>query len=33
MNPTLGEILPVVDETKRLFRTSYDKEASDTSGA
>jgi len=32
-NPTLGEILPVVDETKRLFRTSNDKEASDTSGA
>ncbi len=33
MNPTLGEILPVVDETKRLFRTSNDEEASDTSGA
>jgi hypothetical protein len=25
-NPTLGEILPVVDETKRLFRTSREQE-------
>ena len=33
MNPTLGEILPVVDEAKRCFRTSHDKEATDTSGA
>ena len=30
-NPTLGEILPVVDEAKRLFRTFHDKEATDTS--
>jgi hypothetical protein len=32
-NPTLGEILPVVEEAKRHFRTSHDKEATDTSGA
>jgi hypothetical protein len=25
-NPTLGEILPVVDETKRLLRTSHEQE-------
>jgi hypothetical protein len=25
-NPTLGEILPVVDETKRLLRTSRERE-------
>ena len=30
-NPTLGEILSVVAEAKRLFRTSQDKEATDTS--
>ncbi len=27
-NPTLGEILPVVDETKRLLRTSREQEES-----
>jgi hypothetical protein len=27
-NPTLGEILPVVDETKRLLRTSHEQEES-----
>jgi hypothetical protein len=27
-NPTLGEILPVIDETKRLLRTSHEQEES-----
>ena len=30
-NPTLGEILPVVDEAKRLSRTSGEQNATDTS--
>ena len=30
-NPTLGEILPVVDEAKRLSRTSGEQDATDTS--
>jgi hypothetical protein len=28
-NPTLGEILPVVDETKRLRRTTHEQEPTD----
>ena len=30
-NPTLGEILPVVDEAKRFSRTSGEQDATDTS--
>jgi len=29
-NPTLGEILPAVDETKRLYRTSHEQEPTKT---
>ena len=29
-NPTLGEILPAVDETKRLYRTSHEQELTET---
>jgi len=29
-NPTLGEILPAVDETKRLYRTSHEQEPTQT---
>jgi hypothetical protein len=31
-NPTLGEILPVVDETKKLYRTSRDQKRSEDAG-
>jgi hypothetical protein len=31
-NPTLGEILPVVDETKKLYRTSRDQNRSEDAG-
>jgi hypothetical protein len=31
-NPTLGEILPVVDETKKLYRTTRDQNASEDAG-
>jgi hypothetical protein len=31
-NPTLGEILPVIDETKRLLRTSREQEQSSNIG-
>ena len=32
-NPTLGEILPVVDETKRLRRTTLEQQSTDTEEA
>jgi hypothetical protein len=31
-NPTLGEILPVVDETKKLYRTTRDQKSSEDTG-
>jgi hypothetical protein len=31
-NPTLGEILPVVDEIKKLYRTSRDQNRSEDAG-
>jgi hypothetical protein len=31
-NPTLGEILPVVDETKKLYRTTRDQNRSEDAG-
>jgi hypothetical protein len=33
MNPTLGEILPAVDEAKMLLRRSREQDEPDTSGA
>lgn len=30
-NPTLGEILPMVDEAKRIFRTSHEQGGTNTS--